>query len=293
MGQPTACEAAADLIMTFKAGLNDPGRPLGVLLFVGPTGVGKTELAKAISQYFFGHGDQKDRLIRLDMSEYAGPGASQRFLGDGRGEPSPLVRQIRHQPFSVVLLDEIEKAAPEVFDLLLGVFDEGRLTDPYGRLTSFRGAVIIMTSNLGADRPEPFGFARASASAAVYDDEAMNFFRPEFYNRIDSVVTFEPLAVEAMLQITAKELRDVARREGLLRHDLTLEWSDAVVSHLAAQGYDRRYGARPLQRTIEQQVVVPLSRFLLENAPSRGARLRLDMKEDTVAILHARPHQGG
>ena len=220
------------------------------------------------------------------------PGAALRFLGDGRGEPSPLVRQIRQQPFAVVLLDEIEKAAPEVFDLLLGIFDEGRLTDPYGRLTTFRSAVIIMTSNLGADRLEPFGFARASAATPVYDDEAMSFFRPEFYNRIDSIVSFEPLALETMLQITANELREVAGREGLVRHNLKLEWSDAVVSHLAAHGYDRRYGARPLQRTIEQQVIVPVSRFLIENVPSQGASLRLDMKDGSIAIFRARPEAG-
>jgi ATP-dependent Clp protease ATP-binding subunit ClpC len=254
------------------------------MLFVGPTGVGKTELAKAISQYFFGHGEQKDRLIRLDMSEYAGPGAAQRFLGDTHGEPSALVRQIRQQPFAVVLLDEIEKAAPEVFDLLLGVFDEGRLTDPFGRLTTFRSAVIIMTSNLGATRPEPFGFARATATRLIYDDEAMSFFRPEFYNRIDSIVTFEPLALETMLEITEKELRSVAAREGLTRQALKLEWSNTVVNHLAANGYDRRYGARPLQRTIEQQVVVLLSRFLIENASAREATLHLELLDGVVVI---------
>ncbi|MGH9939475.1 MAG: AAA family ATPase, partial [Blastocatellia bacterium] len=154
IGQGSACGTAAHLVTTFKTGLNDPNRPLGVFLFCGPTGVGKTELARAIARYFFGHGEQpnsssrdEDRLVRLDLSEYAGWGAAQRLLTGADGEPSEFVRKVRQQPFCVVLLDEIEKADPEVFDVLLSVFDEGRLTDRYGRVTTFRSAVIIMTSN--------------------------------------------------------------------------------------------------------------------------------------------------
>ena len=192
--QPEACEAAANVVMTFKAGLNDPHRPLGVLLFCGPTGVGKTEMAQALARYFFGGGGErtdKQRLIRLDMSEYAGFDAVERLLGPPHGEPSELIRKIRQQPFTVLLLDEIEKAAPDVFDVLLGVFDEGRLTDRFGRVTNFRSALIVMTSNLGADRQTPVGFD--ATARPRYRDEAMAFFRPEFFNRIDAVVTFHPL----------------------------------------------------------------------------------------------------
>jgi ATP-dependent Clp protease ATP-binding subunit ClpC len=271
IGQEAPCEAAADVIMTFKAGLNDPHRPLAVMLFCGPTGVGKTELAKAISQFFFGHGEQKDRMIRLDMSEYAGPGAARRFLGSERGEPSDLIRRVRQQPFGVLLLDEIEKAAPEIFDLLLGIFDEGRLTDPYGRLTTFRSMVIIMTSNLGADRPEAFGFGKSAGPQ--YDADAMGFFRPEFYNRFDAIVSFEPLALETMLRITEKELREIAGREGLTRLNLRLKWGDDVVSRLAENGFDRRYGARPLQRTLEQRIVAPLARYLVEHPGLRDGQI--------------------
>jgi ATP-dependent Clp protease ATP-binding subunit ClpC len=290
IGQDAACEAAVDLILTFKAALNDPGRPVGVLLFCGPTGVGKTELARAVSRFFFGHGDERDRLIRLDMSEYAGPGAAERLLGSAhaalglRGEPSPLIRRVRQQPFAVVLLDEIEKAAAEVFDVLLGVFDEGRLTDPYGRLTLFRSTVVIMTSNLGADRPESFGLGKPAAPD--YDAEAMAFFRPEFFNRIDAVVRFHPLSPEAMRQIAEKELHDLANREGLARAGLRLRWTDALVDWLIARGFDRRYGARPLQRAIETLVVAPLARHLIEYQDVSSGEILLDRADgDGSAVI--------
>jgi ATP-dependent Clp protease ATP-binding subunit ClpC len=241
-----------------------------VLLFAGPTGVGKTELARALSQYLFGHGEQADRMVRLDMSEYAGPGAAERLVGDpAAGGPSDLVKRIRQQPFTVVLLDEIEKAAPEVFDVLLGVFDEGRLTDRFGRLSTFRSAVIVMTSNLGAGAGagEPFGLVRPGSAApgGAYESEVMRFFRPEFFNRIDAVVTFGALDEATVHAITEKELTDLGRREGLTRAGLTLAWDAAVVRHLAAAGFDRRYGARPLQRAIETRVVTPLARHLVAN----------------------------
>ena len=233
-----------------------------MLLFCGPTGVGKTELAKAISQFLFGSGERKDRLVRLDMSEYSSPGAAERIIGAADGEPSDLIKRFRQQPFSVLLLDEIEKAAPEVFDMLLGVFDEGRLTDCHGRLTTFRSALIIMTSNLGADRMTPFGLSKQPAG--TYNAEAMSFFRPEFFNRIDAVVIFDALQESTVRQIAVNELNRIAEREGLARHAIRLEWSDAVVDLLVKRGYDVRYGARPLQRAIEELVVTPLARFLIE-----------------------------
>ena len=279
IGQEAACDTAVRLVMTFKAGLNDPNRPIGVMLFCGPTGVGKTELAKAVSRFFFGHGDhpleQGERMIRLDMSEYSGASAAERLIGDPNGEPSDLVKKVRQQPFVVLLLDEIEKAAPEVFDVLLSVFDEGRLTDRYGRTTTFRSAVIIMTSNLGATKAGEMGFDKRSAPA--YAKESMAFFRPEFFNRIDAVVQFEALDEQRILAITRKELSQIAEREGLLRAGIRLSWSDRLVSHLAKSGFDVRYGARPLQRTIENLVVAPLSRYLVERSELRNTSLRLDL----------------
>jgi ATP-dependent Clp protease ATP-binding subunit ClpC len=298
VGQEAACRAAADLVLTFKAGLNDPNRPPGVLLFVGPTGVGKTEMAKALSRFFFGHGEKQDRLLRLDMSEYAGPGAAERLLGGDfggpsgltglRGEPSPLIRRVRQQPFSVLLLDEIEKAAPEVFDLLLGVFDEGRLTDPYGRLTTFRSTILIMTSNLGADRPAGFGLGKRSEPAPPgYDDAAMSFFRPEFFNRIDAVVTFEPLGRETVRSITEKELREIAGREGLARAGLRLRWTGRAAAELADRGFDRRYGARPLLRVLETLVVAPLAKFLIDRPDLRDAEVLLDVGEGGAMLFRS------
>jgi ATP-dependent Clp protease ATP-binding subunit ClpC len=277
IGQDAACRTAAAVVTTFKAALNDPHRPLGVLLFCGPTGVGKTELARTISEYLFGHGEKKDRMVRLDMSEYAGPGAAERLIGSAGGKPSPLIQRVRDEPFTVVLLDEIEKAAPEVFDVLLGVFDEGRLTDRYGRLTVFRSALIVMTSNLGADRNEPFGLSALPVSE--YDAEVAAFFRPEFFNRIDAVVTFDPLSAESIRKITAGELQKVAEREGIRQRGISLRWTDAVVNMLCEIGYDRQYGARPLQRAIENMVVTPLARLLVDRPALKDVMLTPQIDE--------------
>jgi ATP-dependent Clp protease ATP-binding subunit ClpC len=265
--QPEATDAASNVVLTFKAGLNDPTRPLGVLLFCGPTGVGKTEMAQALAKYFFGSAEEKDtkhnsRMIRLDMSEYAGYDAVERLIGPPHGEPSEPIRKIRQQPFTVLLFDEIEKASQDVFDVLLSVFDEGRLTDRFGRVTNFRSALIIMTSNLGADRQKPFGFD--ANAKPQYRAEAMKFFRPEFFNRLDAVVTFHPLQQATIVAITRKELAAITKREGIARVGLRIRWTDRLVEHLARVGFDARYGARPLQRTIEREVVSPLAKWLLE-----------------------------
>jgi ATP-dependent Clp protease ATP-binding subunit ClpC len=283
IGQEEAVQAAARLVTTFKAGLNDPGRPLGVLLFCGPTGVGKTELARALARTLFGHGETtgprtggEDRLIRLDMSEYAGPDAADRLLGPAQGQPSALVRRVRQQPFCVLFFDEIEKAGPEVFDILLGVCDEGRLTDHFGRTTTFRSCVIVMTSNLGSDRGS-LGFGRAGPPP--FADAVRAFFRPEFFNRLDAVVSFRPLEPETIRAITRKELGEIGRREGVERGGLRLRWSDRLVEWLARVGFDARYGARPLQRVIERQVVAPLAKYLLERPGLQGVELTLDTDE--------------
>ncbi len=274
IGQPGACQVAANLVTTFKAGLNDPQRPVGVLLFCGPTGVGKTQLAKALSEYLFGHGEKRDRLVRLDMSEYADAGAAERLITKPGGEPSDLIQRVREQPFIVVLFDEIEKADAAVFDALLSVFDEGRITDRYGRTTSFRSAIIIATSNIGADKTASIGFD--SRNARAFATEVMAFFRPEFFNRLDAVVGFRALDEAAILAVTRKELDELASREGLNAAGTKILWAETLVRHIAREGYDPRYGARPLQRAIEQLVVAPLARFLLGSPASQGKTIRAD-----------------
>lgn len=277
LGQTEAIETTATLVLTFKSGMNDPNRPVGAFLFCGPTGVGKTALARTMSRYFFEHGDEENRLIRLDMSEYSGPGAAERLLSQADGRPSELIRRIRQQPFVVLLLDEIEKADAQVFDVLLNVLDEGRLTDRYGRLTTFRSAIIIMTSNLGAGRQQPFGFS--SQPSVQYEGEALAFFRPEFFNRLDGVVTFHSLDQETIQGITKKELSEIEKREGLTRLGIKLNWSEAVIEHLAEVGFDERFGARPLQRAIETRIVTPLARYLLEHPEIHEQAIRVALNE--------------
>jgi ATP-dependent Clp protease ATP-binding subunit ClpC len=285
IGQTVACRNAASLVTTFKAGLNDPQRPIGVQLFCGPTGVGKTQLAKAISEYFFGHGDERNRLVRLDMSEYGSPGSAERLITSANGEPSDLIKKVRQQPFVVVLFDEIEKAEAQVFDVLLSLFDEGRITDRYGRTTSFRSAVIIMTSNIGADKVSGIGFD--SQNIRAFTSEIQSFFRPEFFNRIDAVVAFNALDQDALLCITRKELTEISEREGLNATGTTLACTEGLVRRVAEEGYDSRYGARPLQRVVEQMVVAPLSRFLLDHPEAKGRTIQADFAEEGVGFSYA------
>jgi ATP-dependent Clp protease ATP-binding subunit ClpC len=280
IGQDDACHAAVGLVAALKAGVHDPNRPLGVMLFCGPTGVGKTELARTIAGYFFGRGEASDqRLIRLDMSEYSTAGAPQALMTRPDGELSEFLQRVRRQPFCVLLLDEIEKADPSVFDLLLGVLDEARLTDRFGRSVSFRSAVILITSNLGAEKADVPGFDNQNTSG--FERAVMKFFRPEFFNRIDAIVQFQPLTTEVMRRITAKELREISDREGLRAKNLIIEWDPALIEQLIQTGFDPRYGARPLQRTLDSMVLAPLAKFLIERPELKNARIQLSMDSES------------
>ena len=223
----------------------------------------------------FGHGTQAERLVRLDMSEFASPWTAERLLTKDDGTPSEFLQKVRRQPFVVVLLDEIEKASAEVFDLLLGALDEGRLTDRYGRTTTFRSAVLIMTSNLGSGKGRSIGFA--GPAPTVYEAAVRDFFRPEFFNRIDAVVSFSTLDAEACRAIVRKELSDLARRPGLSKANLRLAAGDALLEHLLGVGFDARYGARPLQRALETYVVTPLARYLLEHLDVKSGEICIDI----------------
>lgn len=283
IGQPDAVSEVGRVIKTFKAGLNDPDRPLATLLFAGPTGVGKTAMAKALAGYFFGASADEAPLIRLDMSELQFAGQIDRLIGTTGGEPGELIRRLRQAPFSVVLFDEIEKANPLFFDLLLTVLDEGVLVDALGRETDFRGSVIIMTTNLGTGRGGSLGFSRASGR---HDPSAVRqFFRPEFYNRIDRVVRFDALTSDAARKIARLELSAVEQREGLRVRRLKLDYSDAVVEHIVDLGFDPDYGARALQRVVEQRVVGPVGRFLLSAPALTDARLTVDLIDGEIAVF--------
>ncbi|MCO5168984.1 MAG: AAA family ATPase [Planctomycetes bacterium] len=300
LGQDEAVEAVVDLISLVKAGLTDPTRPLGVLFFVGPTGVGKTEMAKALAEFIFG---SAERLVRIDLGEFKEPDAHRRLTGDPQA-PDPAARfglltaPVRERPFSVVLLDEVEKAHRNVFDLLLPLMAEGRLVDEQGRVTDFRRTIIVMTSNLGSDLREDvfLGFGAEGASPedgarAKVQRVMEEAFRPEFLNRIGKTVVFAPLTVEAMRQLTRREVRRVLSRRGITRRDVIVETDDAVIGILLREGFSERYGARPLKRRVEDLLLKPLARALLQLGPGDGAAIvRLGVQGERLVSEVIRAH---
>ena len=273
MGQDEAVGAIVERIAMLKAGLNDPGKPVGVFLFAGPTGTGKTELAKTAAEFLFG---SADRLIRLDMSELQTPEATVKILGSNEagGDADSLIHRVRKQPFSVVLLDEFEKAHPQVWDLFLQVFDDGRLADQLGHVADFRHCLIILTTNLGATSHRNSGLGFAPAADAYSGDNIMRAigqtFRPEFQNRLDKVIVFHPLTRDLMRGILAKELNRVLERRGLKDREWAVEWEASAQDFLLEKGFSPEMGARPLKRAIEQYVIAPLAATIVEKRFPEG-----------------------
>src|SRR5256714_3994354 len=277
VGQEEAVEAVANALRRARTGLQDPNRPIGSFVFLGPTGVGKTELARALAEFMF---DDERAMVRLDMSEYQERHTVARLIGAPPGyvgyeEGGQLTEAVRRRPYSVILLDEIEKAHHEVFDVLLQILDDGRLTDGQGRTVDFRNTVLIMTSNLRSQ------------------DEMRAVFRPEFLNRIDEIVEFKPLTKEQLAEIVELQLERLRAR--LADRGLELELTDEAKEVLAEAGWDPTYGARPLKRALQRMVENPLALRLLEGEFGEGDTVRLDAKdgelvfertEDLVAQSH-------
>ena len=296
VGQDEACRHAAQLVINFKAAMNHPNRPIGSMLFCGPTGVGKTQLAKTLAEYLFGADRDESPLagenshkknhhfFRLDMSEYATPWSATRLITREDGTPSELIQHVRRHPFSVILFDEIEKASLEVFDILLGLFDEGRLTDRLGRTAIFQSTIIIMTSNLGAASGPSIGFTGASHQSHRYQKAVRDYFRPEFFNRIDAILPFNPLEETTCRQIVRAELKRLETREGLASRRIRLHPTETLVDRLLQVGFDPRFGARPLQRTIESTVVSALAHHLASNLECNNFTLQLDCQEGKVQV---------
>ena len=266
VGQDEAIAAVSNAIRRARAGLSDPNRPLGSFLFLGPTGVGKTELCKALAAFLF---DSEQHMIRIDMSEFMEKHSVSRLIGAPPGyvgyeEGGYLTEAVRRKPYSVVLLDEVEKAHPDVFNVLLQVLDDGRLTDGQGRTVDFKNTVIVMTSNIGSQRIQQLaqqGHDMEDIKDAVWE-ELKAHFRPEFLNRIDETVVFHPLGTEHIKNIARIQLRTLQER--LAKLDLTLTFTDAALEELAKVGYDPVFGARPLKRAIQQRIENPLSKLILE-----------------------------
>ena len=273
IGQPEAVASIVERIAMLKSGLNDPGKPIGVFLFAGPTGTGKTELAKTTAEYLFG---SQDRMIRLDMSEFQAPDSAAKILGVSTiGAPTEtLVARVRKQPFSLILLDEFEKAHPMIWDLFLQVFDDGRLTDAAGLTADFRHSLIILTTNLGATSHRDSGIGFAPSASGFTNEQVLRAigqtFRPEFQNRLDKIIVFKPLTRELMRGILTKELARLFERRGLKDRDWAVEWDASALEFLLERGFTPEMGARPLKRAIDDYVVAPLAATIVERRFPEG-----------------------
>lgn len=288
VGQGTAVQLVTDAVKRSRAGIADPNRPIGSFLFLGPTGVGKTELSKALAEFMF---DDEKSLIRIDMSEYMEKHAVSKIIGSppgyvGHDEGGVITEIVRHRPYAVILLDEIEKAHPEVFNILLQVLDSGHLTDAKGRKVNFKNTVIIMTSNIGAehiDRMSKLGFSQVTDEDAQYNrakekvmESLKQFFRPEFLNRLDEIILFDILSKETIREIVGMQVEIVRTRLAQKEIDLTV--STDVLEYLAHEGYDPKFGARPLKRLIQSKILTPVASMMVSEGMLKGGSVSVSMK---------------
>jgi len=287
IGQDEAVTAISDAIRRARAGLKDPKRPIGSFIFLGPTGVGKTELARALAAFLF---DDESALVRIDMSEYMEKFAVSRLVGAPPGyvgyeEGGQLTEAVRRRPYQVVLFDEIEKAHPDVFNILLQLLDDGRLTDSQGRTVDFRNTVVIMTSNIGSASLIEAGEAGSEAFATAAEQvrgSLREHFRPEFLNRIDEIIVFQPLTDAQLGEIVALLLAGLQAR--LAESGISLEVTDAGRALIAHEGYDPQYGARPLRRAIQRLVENPLAKRILGGEFPAGTTVRVDAADGSLAF---------
>ena len=292
VGQDNAVKLVADAIKRARAGIADPNRPIGSFLFLGPTGVGKTELSRALSDFMF---SDPDALVRIDMSEFMEKHSVSKIIGSppgyvGHEEGGSITERVRHRPYSVILLDEVEKAHPEVFNILLQVLDSGHLTDAKGRKVNFKNTVIIMTSNIGSehiDRMSSFGFTADHGHAAQYVqakdkviESLKQYFRPEFLNRLDEIITFDLLSKEAIAKIVEIQVTEVIGR--LEKKEIALTLTKEVKAYLAKEGYDPKFGARPLRRLIQSKILTPLATMMVGEGMMQGGTVKVSMKKEEL-----------
>ncbi len=296
IGQDEAVKKIVKAIQRGRVGLKDPNKPIGSFMFLGPTGVGKTQLAKVLAKYLF---DSEDALVRIDMSEYMEKFAVSRLVGAppgyvGHDEGGQLTEKVRRKPYSVILLDEIEKAHPEVFNLLLQVLDDGQLTDSLGRKVNFKNSIIIMTSNTGSRQLKDFGTgvgfstknklaAAEEETKAVIEKELKKKFAPEFLNRVDDVVMFNSLSKDDINEIIKIELERLIERVDKMEYKLTI--TDSAIEYIASEGFDPQYGARPLKRAIQRHVEDVLTEDIIQYNPEKGSNLVLDYSSETEKMV--------
>ena len=290
-GQDSAVSAVSDAVRRARSGLKDPKRPIGSFIFLGPTGVGKTELARALAAYLF---DDERNMVRVDMSEYSERHTVSRLVGAppgyvGYDEGGQLTEAVRRRPFRVVLFDEIEKAHPEVFNIMLQILEDGRLTDGHGRTVDFTNTVLIMTSNLGTGDPEgsALGFLpsvstdEANRNAAV-EDALKLAFRPEFLNRIDEIIIFDRLSKEQIKEIVDIQVGEVQAR--MAEHGITMSLTDGAREWLAEEGFDEKVGARPIRRAVQRHIENALSKRILSRELTDGDHVVIDAGEDGLVF---------